>query len=141
MRWYVRNIDSGEVWGPMTKSEADDMVDTVDDMIMFQETLFEPRMMSDDIAQSVHNLCQMAGEMSGTTVGDVCRKAAELLVNLSREKLITGKIQGGVLDFDALPLGVRIKVDDYDVDGVDDDLERDDEDRLYTPLEFVAREG
>lgn len=53
------------------------------------------------------------------------QRAVEMLVELSREKLVTGSIWGGALTLDDLPLGVRVEVRDYDMagDGGEDVLE------------------
>jgi hypothetical protein len=41
--------------------------------------------------------------------------------------VVTGRIEGGVLDLDVLPDGVEVDIRDYDTDGVDEDIVDEDE--------------
>lgn len=37
MRWYVYSPDEGNVWGPMSQSEANDMRDQLQDVCVFDD--------------------------------------------------------------------------------------------------------
>lgn len=160
MKWYVRDLSGeGSLLGPYDRDEALSVADRVDGSV-FSEELLKPRFTSSDEADALlrelHDLRGMVSKSHDSTADasrilafcdegemtNLLQQASDMIVLLSREKLVTGRIESGVLDFDPLPQGVRIKVDDYDVEGCanPDDLERDDEDRLHTPLEFVSQE-
>lgn len=55
-----------------------------------------------------------------------------LLVNLSRPKVVTGSIRGGVLTSEEVPDGVEVDIRDYDVTGEEDNLEVDDAGRAFS---------
>jgi len=96
MRYYVRAED-GDIWGPMSKDEAEGMRDQLDDALIFPETIFEQR-------------------------------------------VVTGSVEGGVLDFDSVPAGVEVQINDYDTDGVDEDRLSEDEDGRLCVQSVYGRE-
>jgi hypothetical protein len=87
MKYYVKHED-GDIWGPMDKDQAEGMRDQLDDACIFDETIFD-------------------------------------------QKVVTGSVEGGVVDFDSVPAGVEVHINDYDTDGIDEDrLTEDEEGRL-----------
>ena len=64
----------------------------------------------------------------------VFRRAIDTISFLSREKVITGTIEGGVLSLDTIPAGVSVDIRDYDVEGMEEDnLLRDEKGGTYFP--------
>lgn len=61
---------------------------------------------------------QRALEYSDPIFG-LLQRVIEAIVQLSREKVISGTIHGGVLTLDELPEGVRVDIRDYDTEGLD----------------------
>jgi len=118
MLWYVRHED-GDIWGPMSKAEAESMRDQLDDACMFDERIFSPRFVTNAEVEGL--LADLRGMKDGEddALGELCQRAADTITLLCNERLVTGTIQGGVLDLDPLPLGVSVDIRDYDTDGVD----------------------
>lgn len=61
------------------------------------------------------------------------RRAIDMITLLSREKVVTGTIEGGVLDLDPLPEGVTVDIRDRDCEGVDEDVVEEDEEGSFFP--------
>lgn len=128
MRWYVRGIDEGWIWGPMSEEEANDMCDQMDDVVSFPESLFHPKIvMLEDVSILVSQLRDIAGD-DARVISLLCRQAAEMIVNLSREKQVTGTIHGGVLELDHVDSGIKVDIRDYDVAECDNESLKTDED-------------
>ncbi|MHA2279679.1 MAG: hypothetical protein ACXAC5_02130 [Promethearchaeota archaeon] len=108
---------------------------------MFPETIFEPVPTSDEITRLVDELRSLSEretedcrDCGGFHAEDrkTCEQAIHALVGLSRAKVVTGSIQGGVLTLEDVPEGVGVDIKDYDVDGVDEDrLEESDRGRYF----------
>ena len=58
---------------------------------------------------------------------DICKQAADVLVSLSREKVVRGSIAGGVLDLTEVSEGILIDIRDRDCEGVNEDIVEEDE--------------
>lgn len=72
----------------------------------------------------------------------ICQEGIDLIVNLSRENVIEASLRGGVFDVESdLPVGVTLKVRDYDAEGYDADRVVEDEDGdSCVEIEFANRE-
>lgn len=80
---------------------------------------------------------------SNRLLSKVCQRAIDALIHLSREKKVTGTIEGGVLALDDLPEGVTVDILDYDVPSYSvpaliagKDVERDDSGRACSRLHW-----
>lgn len=136
MKWYVRDTDEGHVFGPMSREEAEDAANRLDNGIMFDENIFEPRfVMSSEVADVVKRL-RSCYDRENPPANPLLLEAAEALTLLSREKLIEARIEGGVFELDSeMPAGVRLVVRDYDVQG-DEDVTTDSEGRECVESEY-----
>lgn len=67
-------------------------------------------------------------------LGGILQRAIDMITFLSREKVVSGTIEGGVLSLDKVPAGVVVDIRDYDVEGMEEDvLLRDDKGGTYFP--------
>ena len=122
MKWYVRT-ECGDVRGPMSQEDAEFERDRLDGAVMYNERIFEPEFVTTEEVETI-----LAEMKSVATAGIVeAKEIAEKLVLLSREKVVTGSIEGGVLNLGEVPEGVSIDIRDYDTDGVDPDLVKTDD--------------
>ena len=69
------------------------------------------------------------------------QKAIDVITSLSREKVIECSIRGGVFDVESeIPLGVTLKVRDYDIEGHDSDrLSEDENGNSCVESEYASR--
>ena len=125
--WYIRWEATNEISGPMTKEEA--LEHTGDGSGMaFSEGVFEPYHVPADTTSLVNELLALGDgqERSSGDVGDVGKRAAEMLVILSRPREVTATVKGGVFEVETIAQGVHLVVRDYDTGGVDgDEIEED----------------
>jgi hypothetical protein len=152
MRWYIRDLDGGTVWGPYTKEEAEIQASHLDDVVMFSERIFEPQFVTSlEVGVLIEDMKtietatdvwsgkseQQEVDITPFYLMGVAKRARNALVLLSAKKLVTGTIDGGVLDIDEVPAGVEVKINDYDCQDVDEDRLSEDEDgRHFVSLEF-----
>ncbi|KKK72969.1 hypothetical protein LCGC14_2898560 [marine sediment metagenome] len=61
-------------------------------------------------------------------IGTMLGRVMAALTSLSREKVVTGHIEGGLLNLGVVPEGVSIDIRDCDTDGVDPELLKTDDD-------------
>lgn len=139
MQWYLRHED-GEIWGPMSQQEAQDMRDRLDDSVMFSEELFaQTVVLSEEVTSVLAGLRELQRILVRGLWGkdadirefdlsqDELQKAIDVITNLSREKVVTGSIEGGVLSLGEVSEGVTVDIRDFDVEGVDPELVEEDE--------------
>jgi hypothetical protein len=104
----------------MSKREAMDMRDQLDDACMFNERIFEPRFVTiPEVEGLVRDLRGMKdGESDG--LGDLCQRSIDMITLLSAQKVVRGTIRGGVLDLSEVSAGVEVDIRDYDCEGLSD---------------------
>lgn len=88
-RWYVRTLDSGEVWGPMSQTQAESMRDQLDDAVMFNEGIFEPKFScSDEVEELIAKMRSVAtaGIVIPHVAQELLAEAVDALVLLSRNE-------------------------------------------------------
>lgn len=135
MNWYVKYEGTGEISGPMTQDEALSIVgkdggDAADGLV-FSENIFSPKFVTTPEVEGL--LAEMksvaeAGIVIPHVIQEVMMRAIDMIIFLSREKVVSGTIQGGVLDLDPIPEGVTVDIRDRDCDGIDENkLEKDDQ--------------
>jgi len=118
MNWYVR-YETGTIAGPMSEEEANDVVSRCSGGLMFNEEIFSPPQISVDVEELIEQLEKVL-------VGELREKTVSTLTALGEVRIVTGVIQGGVLELDVLPEGVEVDIRDRDCDGQDEDnLEED----------------
>jgi len=128
MKWYVRSED-GDIWGPMSKREAMDMRDQLDDACIFNERIFSPQFVTSvEVKELLGDLKRFFRDLTGISnpPHQLEKRIKDTIVLLSCEKEITGTIEGGVLSLDPLPAGVTVEIKDYDCEGVDKDITGED---------------
>lgn len=78
----------------------------------------------------------LLSDLNKVLVGDLRERAERIIGELSQEKVVTGSVHGGVLTLDEIPLGIEVKVRDYDVegDGLSGEDILQDEDGRYVEL-------
>jgi len=106
--------------------------------------------MSREVGCLIADLRKELSSGMGLTLTDgqesLIRNSIDALVELSREKMVTGEIQGGVLTLDNVPEGVVVEIRDYDVgDGgaYEDAVSIDDQGHQYVGLTWgrIANRG
>jgi hypothetical protein len=137
-KWYLRDIDQGKVWGPMSKDEAESMADQLDDVVMFDERIFEPQFItSEEVELLLRDLRDMKSGCREDAVGNLCQRAEDAITLLSAKKLVHGTVEGGILDISEVSPGIEVVVNDYDIQEVDEDRLSEDEDgRRCVRLEY-----
>jgi len=131
MRWYVKHED-GDIWGPMSKEEAEKMRDQLDDAMMFNERIFSSQFVtSAEVERLILDLggmetCLKSNDPLSAGASNLIQRAIDALTLLSAKKVVTGTIQGGVLELDEVSEGVEVDIRDYDTDGVDEELVEED---------------
>jgi hypothetical protein len=132
MRWYVKHEGTGSILGPLTKDEALGMADT--DCMVFSDDIFSPSFVLTSEAKEL--VIEMRDELQ-ITPGTITRqntntkfrallqRSIDTITLLSREKLVTGSIEGGVLSLGDVPDGVAVDIRDFDVEGVEALVEED----------------
>lgn len=85
-------------------------------------------------------LHEALGIQDANLIEEIMNKAVDTIILLSREKVITASITGGVFDVGEIPVGVKLEVNDYDVENYDlDDLTEDESGEACKKLEFQKR--
>lgn len=133
MNWYMRHEGTGTIAGPMT---YDDALEIAEHGMVFSEAVFDQEVEEEvilDIPKETKNLLAemesvaTAGIVIPHVIQEVMKRAIDTIVVLSREKLVTGTIEGGVLSLDDVPEGVIVDIRDYDTDGVYEEVLEEDE--------------
>lgn len=120
-KWYVRDIDEGRVWGPMSKDEAENMTNQADDLVMFNERIFEPQfVLSDEVQALIGDLEGMAAPGAPDCIEEIAGRAVDTLILLSAKRQVHGTVNSGIIEIDDCPPDVEVTIDDYDIEGIDD---------------------
>ena len=90
MQWYVRHLDDGEVWGPMSQAEAEDMRDQSDGACMFNERIFEPRFVTTEevelVLEKLKNIDKLERErIPSASSFSVAREAIDVITLLCKK--------------------------------------------------------
>lgn len=107
-KWYVRSLDDGVVFGPYSRAEAEGIRDRLEDAVMFDESIFEPKFStSAEVEELVNRLRSLNSTFlaSGSPVAywrnkpdSILIEAVDALILLSREKLDTPLVDTVVAD-------------------------------------------
>ena len=103
-------------------------------MIQVEELLHELKSLRTSMA-IVRNAVQTRED---DVIGLLCGRISDALVQLSREKIVTGVLTGGMLTLDDLPDGVSVDIRNYDAHGTEENLETDDSGCSYSNLHWGA---
>lgn len=101
--WYVRNIDTGVVSGPMDQDAADALCGEDSDAVMFSDSVFK----FEDLSSLPESRAEFIAEFH-RLIDDVHR----MLAAVSRPRCVIGTLHGGVLEIPNLPVGVRVEITD-----------------------------
>jgi hypothetical protein len=124
----------------MSKDEALEMADSLrsgGDAVVFSEDIFEPEFVPSAEARELIEQLEQMRDGEDDALGDLCRRASEMITLLSAKKVVRGTVEGGILDISECPPGVEVVVHDYDIQEVDEDRLTEDEDgRECVTLEY-----
>lgn len=137
MKWYVRDLETGQVYGPMFEGEADIMQQRMEQAVMFHDRIFEPQFVATEEAEEVLGALKTLSSWTQEDHRDlgghtdeillICHQARDALILLSSEKVIEVAIEGGVFNLTGeMPSGVRLVVHDYDIEGGTQTADSDD---------------
>lgn len=123
MKWYVRDLGTGKVDGPMYQGEADIMQQRMEQAVMFHARIFEPQFVPTEEVELLLNDLKKAARLQGfgrsatdLWLAELLRKAIDALILISREKVVKVAIESGVFNLtEEMPSGVRLVVRDYTV--------------------------
>lgn len=107
-RWYVRVLETGTVYGPVTKTRAEQRLAELMDgtslnAVLFNEKIFEPQFVpSEEVEEVILHLRSVkqhadVPEFARGLLAPFCNRAAELLVLLSAKKspaVLTAEVDG-----------------------------------------------
>jgi hypothetical protein len=101
----------------------------------------KPEMSAEDASlvaelKSIQGAMLVARTGKDDAIGSLCRRVIDRITNFSREILITGNIEGGVLDLDELPPGVKVVIRDYDTQETNSDYVEENERGSFVPVRF-----
>lgn len=145
--WYVRWEGTGEITGPFSKEKALELP-TAGDGLVFSSSIFEPQFVTtpevDHVIGALRTLASWTRREDrnfadvGAEVRLVSQRAIDMITLLSREKVVTCSVEGGVTEVVELPVGVKLVVYDYDIEGYDvDRLTEDESGRECVEIEFT----
>lgn len=130
MNWYVKFEGTGVISGPMSHEKAEYYAEAAVGLV-FSEAVFEqeevvnfPSKVEDllkDLHLHVMPLSVGKDYNLDNRLSSLCQRAIDTITNLSREKVVRGTIQGGVLSLEDVPAGVTVDIKDYDCEGVDEE--------------------
>jgi len=125
MNWYVKCEATGEIAGPMTEGDALSKAELID-VLVFNDELFNGMVPGSSHEDVERLLSEMKSVAEAEIVipkrnKELVQRAIDTILFLSREKVVTGVIDGGVLHLDELPPGVSVDIRDYDTEGVDEE--------------------
>jgi len=132
MNYYVK-LSSGVSIGPVPQREADRLMESNEGAHLYDEEAFFKLMPTVDevkeLLAEMESVEEAAGRgvLFGVVVEPLLRKARGAINSLSAKKLVTGVIEGGVLQLDSLPEGVEVDIRDYDTTCVDEEDQLEDE--------------
>lgn len=147
MNWYIMLEGTKEIVGPFSKEEGLKTLEAFDGFL-FSEQIFEPQFVTSEEAENLlagmREFLELNKDEKFLSTRDslnvMIQKSIDTIILLSREKLISASIEGGVFSVDEIPEGVKLEVNDYDTESYDEnDLTEDESGEACKKLEFSKR--